>query len=160
MSSTKSRSSFMGGFNKRDVGNYIEKIYREYELKIKEKDEELDRLKSQLKDMRIKYEQLQNNFDRASDDRSKIADVLIKAQEKADNIIDEAKNLAMEEKDRISKLVEMEKDKLIKVKSELKNLKEMIHGKLREYELQLDDILGEESIEIIIESNSELFDKL
>ena len=92
------RTSFMGGFKKVDVNSYIEKILREFDDKLKEKDDEIVSLKNQSKDIRVKYEELTKKADQINDDRSKIADVLIKAQEKAELMLEDARIEAIEEK--------------------------------------------------------------
>ena len=42
------RTSFMGGFKKSDVNSYIEKILTEFDGKLKDKDNEILSLKSQI----------------------------------------------------------------------------------------------------------------
>ena len=161
MYSNKSfRTSLIGSFKKKDVSSYIEKIYSEFELKLKEKDERISKLKDELKNIALKYDTAKKSINKVSDDRDKIADVLIKAQEKADSIIEESQKKALEDKEIIEELVKIEKDKLERVKTDLKKLKEVIHLKIREYELQIDDIIGEETIEDIIVNNSEILGKL
>ena len=92
------RTSFMGGFKKADVNSYIEKILGEFDIKLKEKDDEISQLKSQNKDIRMRYEDLLRKADQINEDRAKIAEVLIKAQEQADIMMENARQEALRER--------------------------------------------------------------
>ncbi|NLC68523.1 MAG: hypothetical protein GX754_07010 [Clostridiaceae bacterium] len=132
------------GFNKDDVNQYIEKILQEFESRLKEKDEEILRLKNENRELRMKYEELSLKEQQLNEDRARIADVLIKAEENARLILEEAKAQAIEEKNKIEELVENEKEKLVDIKGEIRTLRNNIVDVLKKYEVQLGDILGEE----------------
>lgn len=131
------RTSFMGGFNKSDVNTYIEKILREFDDKFKEKDDEIASLKNQNKDYKSKYEELLKKSDQINDDRAKIADVLIKAQEKAQLMLEDARMEALEEKKKLEETIEQEKEKLVDIRQEVKILKGEVISTLKKYESQL-----------------------
>ncbi|MEN6315434.1 MAG: hypothetical protein ABFD25_14455 [Clostridiaceae bacterium] len=131
------RTSFMGGFNKSDVNTYIEKILREFDDKFKEKDDEIASLKNQNKDYKGKYEELMKKSDQINDDRAKIADVLIKAQEKAQLMLEDARMEALEEKKKLEETIEQEKEKLVDIRQEVKILKGEVINTLKKYESQL-----------------------
>ncbi len=132
------------GFNKDDVNQYIEKILQEFESRLKEMDEEILRLKNENRELRMKYEELSLKEQQLNEDRARIADVLIKAEENARLILEEAKAQAIEEKNKIEELVENEKEKLVDIKGEIRTLRNNIVDVLKKYEVQLGDILGEE----------------
>lgn len=134
----------MFGFKKSDVNSYIEKILREFEEKLKEKDDEISALKNQSRDIRQKYEELAKKADQINEDRAKIADVLIKAQEKAELMLEDARAQAMEEKKRLEEMIESEREKLVDIKAELKTLKSEVINTLKKYENQLSDIIQNE----------------
>jgi cell division septum initiation protein DivIVA len=46
----------MFGFKRADVNAYIERIIREFDQRLKEKDDENSTLKAQVKDLKTKYE--------------------------------------------------------------------------------------------------------
>lgn len=131
------RSSFMGGFNKVDVNTYIEKILREFDDKLKEKDDEIAALKNQGRDYRLKYEELLQKSDQINDDRAKIANVLIKAQEKAALMLEDARVEALEEKKKLEETIEQEREKLVDLRQEIKTLKGEVINTLKKYESQL-----------------------
>jgi len=135
------------GFKKSDVNSYIEKILREFEDKLKEKDDELASLKNQSRDIRMKYDELAKKADQINEDRAKIADVLIKAQEKAELMMEDARVQALEEKKRLEQMIEEEREKLVDIKAELKTLKSEVVSTLKKYENQLNDIIDVEAVE-------------
>jgi cell division initiation protein len=141
------RTSFMGGFNKVDVNTYIEKILREFDDKLKEKDDEIASLKNQSRDYRLKYEELMQKSDQINDDRAKIADVLIKAQEKAALMLEDARAEALEEKKKLDEVVEQEKEKLVDLRQEIKTLKGEVISTLKKYESQLGTLEKEDDEE-------------
>ena len=135
-SEVKFRMSAMG-YNKNDVNNYIEQITQEYQNKIKEKDDELAKLRNQNKELKS---QIEDNTKKSSDntqDKTKIADVLIKAQTTAENIINEAKNTALEEKRKIEEAIEQDREKLVDLKAELKKFKAVVTETLRLFQSEL-----------------------
>ena len=138
------RTKFLGGFKKADVNAYIEKILREFDDKLKEKDDEISVLKNQSKDVKVKYEELLKKVDQINEDRARIADVLIKAQEKAQLMIDDAKLEALDEKKKLEDVIEQEKEKLVDIRQELKWLKSEVVSTLKKYESQLGTIIKEE----------------
>lgn len=137
-------TSFMGGFKKADVNTYIEKILREFDDKLKEKDDEITNLKNQNKDIKTKYEDLLKKADQINDDRAKIAEVLIQAQDKADMMLENARQEAMDEKKRLENVIEQDKEKLVDIRQEIKILKGDIVNVLRKYDSQLSGIVHDE----------------
>lgn len=132
------------GFKKADVNYYIEKILKEFENRLKAKDAEIDEAKDKGKEFRLKYEGIVDKAEQIETDRSKIASVLIKAEEKAEEILTLAREKAIEEKADIEKEIEQEKERLVDAKLELKKLKDEVVGTLRKYENQLGEIIEEE----------------
>jgi hypothetical protein len=52
------------GFNKSDVNSYVEKMLRDFEERLKQKDDEIAMLKNQARDMKSKYEEIIQNAGR------------------------------------------------------------------------------------------------
>lgn len=138
------RTSFMGGFKKSDVNTYIEKILREFEEKLKEKDDEIAVLKSQNKDIKSKYEELQGRENQINENRAKISEVLIKAQEKADLMLEDARIAALEEKRQLEETIEKDKERLVDIRREIKILKDEIVSTLKKYDSQLETYVQED----------------
>lgn len=137
------RTSFMGGFKKSDVNAYIERMLKEFDEKLKSKDDEIAVIRNQNRELKIKYEELQKKADEIDETRAKIADVLIQAREDAERIREEARNEAAEEKKRLEEANEQEKEKLVDIRREVKNLKAEIIKVLTRYTQELSDLAGE-----------------
>lgn len=118
-------------------------MLKEFDERLKEKDNEISTYKNQAREFKAKYEDIASKADQINEDRAKIAGVLIKAQEKADSIIEDAKTQAMEEKKRLEEIIEREREKLVDIKAELKVLKSEVVNTLKKYEAQLGDIIEE-----------------
>jgi F0F1-type ATP synthase membrane subunit b/b' len=142
------RTNFLGGFKKADVNAYIEKILREFDDKLNEKDDEISVLKNQNKDVKVKYEELLKKAEQINEDRARIADVLIKAQEKAQLMIDDAKLEALDEKKKLDDVIEQEKERLVDIRQELKWMKSEVISTLKKYETQLSTIIKEEDEQV------------
>lgn len=132
------------GFKKVDVSTYIEKLLREFDDKLKEKDDEIATLKNQNKEYKQKYEDLYKKADQINEDREKIANVLIKAQEQAQSMLKDARLEALEEKKKLEETIEKEKEKLVDIRQELKTLKSEVVNTLKKYEVQLGGIINED----------------
>ncbi len=146
------RTSLFGGFTKSDVTIYIEKMIKEFDSKLKEKDEEISLLKNQNREMRIKHDDLLRKNEQILEEKSKvdIAEVLIKAQETAKSIIDEAKHKAIDEKKELEVLVEEEREKLVDMRQELKLLRSEVVNTLKKYEEQLNTFIKDEQVNTFI----------
>lgn len=129
------------GFKKSDVNTYVEKMLEEFGHKLKEKDDEITYIKNQSKETKIKYEELLKKSDQINEDRAKIASVLIRAQEKAEQLLEDAKVQAVEEKKKLESMVEEEREKLVDIKEEIKVLKNEVINTLKKYEGQLDEFI-------------------
>ena len=138
------RTSFMGGFNKTDVNSYIEKILKEYDEKLKQKDDEIAALRNQSNIYKGKYEELSKQANQLNEDRAKIADVLITAREKAQTMLEDARIEALEEKKKLEGIIEQEKEKLIDIRREMKTLKGEVVNTLEKYATQLGSFVRED----------------
>jgi DNA repair exonuclease SbcCD ATPase subunit len=138
------RSSLFG-FRKKDVNEYIERMIVDFNNKLKEKDEEAALLKNQLQSIDATYKELACKAEQISEDRVKIADVLVEAKEKADLMIEEARKEALDEKKNLEKTIEEEKERLVDIKHDLKLLKEEAVNALKKYEEQLSGIIDNDS---------------
>ena len=127
------------GFKKADVNAYIERIIREFDQRLKEKDDENSNLKAQVKEMKAKYEETWQEAEKVMREKEKIAGVLLQAQEKAETMMVEAQEKALQEKSRLDQVLEVEKEKIVDIKRELKGLKSQIADILSKYEQQIDE---------------------
>ena len=129
------------GYNKNDVNGYIDQLTQDYQSKIKEKDDELVRLRNQNKELKS---QLEENFKKISDntgEKAKIAEVMLKAQDTAQNILEEARITALEEKSKIEEAAEQEREKLVDLKSQLKKFKDTVSETLTLFQAEVVNII-------------------
>jgi len=141
-SSAKKFGTSMFGFKKADVNAYLERVIREFDQRLKEREEENSVLKSELNDLRLKYDQLSREADSLIKEKEKIAGVLLQAHEKAETMIKEAQDNALKEKMRLDQLLETEKEKIVDIKQELKQLRTHIIDILSKYEKQIDEVIS------------------
>lgn len=139
----KFRTAAMG-YNKSDVNSYIEQISDEYQTKIKEKDDELVKLRNQLKEYKTQIEDTSKKATENTDEKTKIAEVLIKAQATAEKILEDAKQLAVEEKKKIEDEIEKERERFVDLKSELKKLKDSASEALQLFQKEISKMIDEE----------------
>jgi|BioPla2DNA2_1021312.scaffolds.fasta_scaffold57972_1 cell division septum initiation protein DivIVA len=139
MSGEKKFGSSAFGFNKSDVNAYIEKILYEFDLRLKEKDDEISNLKLQIREMKTRYESTSQNNLSLTKEKERIASALITAQETADAIMEEAKERAAEEKKRLEATLESEREKIIDIKRDVKAMKVYIVDMLNKYQRLLND---------------------
>ncbi|MDP4180339.1 MAG: hypothetical protein Q8942_04510 [Bacillota bacterium] len=137
-------NTFLGGFAKSDVNSYIERMLKEFDDRLKQKDNEISMLKNQNRELRIKYDDLERRMGQVNEDRVKIADAIIIAKEKAESIIEEARKEALEEKKKLEDVIEQEKEKLVDIKREVKGLKSEVIQRLKKFEQQITEVLVDE----------------
>lgn len=137
------RTSFLGGFKKSDVNSYIEQIVEEHSAEVTANEKEIETLKNQCKEYRLKYEELSQKSSQIEENRAKIADVLIQAQEKAERMVEEARIEALEERKKLEDTIEQEREKLVDIRQEIKSLKSEVVTTLKKYETQLGSFISE-----------------
>ena len=133
------------GFSKSDVNAYIEKMVREFDQRIKEKDDEISNLKMQIREMKARYETAESESVQLSKEKERIANTLIQAQEKADAIVEEARKQAQQEKSRLDAELENEREKIIDLKRDIQSIKENVIELLTKFQSLLEQ--AESSIE-------------
>lgn len=151
MAGEKKFGTSLFGFKRADVNAYIERIIREFDQRLKEKDDENTSLRAQVKDLKTRYEETFQEVEAITRDKEKIAGVLLQAQEKAENMITEAQARALEEKAYLDQVLEAEREKIVDIKHELKSLKNQIADILSKYEQQIDETISH------IEKREELY---
>lgn len=139
MSAQSRFGSSMFGFNKEDVNEYIENILKEFDSKLREKENEIDGLKKAYKEIKGKYDEIAEKAQQIESDRKKIADVLIKAEDTAEKISSEARDRAVADKAEIEGLVEVEREKLVDAKMELQSFRDQVAAMLEKFKSQLDE---------------------
>lgn len=112
------------GLNRKEVENYIAEIKTDYENELKRQNTELLAMKAENAKLNERLNQMLNDKKSIEETKANISEVLIKAEQQAKAIIEDAKNKAIEERQEIDVLIEAEKEKLIDTKIELAMLKD------------------------------------
>lgn len=142
MSGEKKFRTGVSGYNKEDVNEYIERILSEFDTRLKEKDDEIATLKSQVRDLKSRLDQAGTDVSAATKDRERISAVLIQAQQKADTMLEEARMEAEAEKIRLEKLLEGRREDLIDIKRDIRDMKAHVTDLLAKYAANLDEAEG------------------
>lgn len=112
------------GLNRKDVELYIAEIRSDYEAELKKQNTELLAMKAENAKLNERLNEMLNDKRSVDEAKASISEVLIKAEQQAKAIIEDAKNKAIEERQEIDVLIEAEKEKLIDTKIELAMLKD------------------------------------
>lgn len=142
MAGQKKFGTSMFGFKRADVNAYLERVIREFDQRLRDKDEENANLKARLNELQEKYDQLSKNAEYLIKEKEKIAGVLLQAQEKAEAMMIEAQEKAMKEKVRLDQTLETEREKIVDIKRDLKSLRNHISNILAKYESEIDDVVS------------------
>lgn len=142
MSGEKKFGSSAFGFNKSDVNAYIEKIIHEFDQRLKEKEDEISSLKLQIREMKARYESASQETQNMSRDKEIIASTLIKAQETADSILEDARLRAEDEKTELDRTLESERERIIDIKRDVKTMKTQVADMLSKFQTLLNDADG------------------
>lgn len=147
--------SSMFGFNKGTVNTYIENLTRDSEEKLTSKDLEIEKLISQLKNVNMKYEEIKLEEERILTEKEKISQALVSANEKADKIVEEAKERIAAEVMELEATAENEREKIVDIKRELKEMKAEASGVLEKYEKAINEIVISNPVETPKEEEKE-----
>ena len=112
------------GLKRTDVENYIADLKKDYEAELKRQNQELLSMKSENAKLNERLNEYLSDRREIEEAKKNISDVLFKAELQAKQIIEDAKNKAMEERQEIDAQIEAEKEKLIDAKIELAMLKD------------------------------------
>lgn len=112
------------GLNRKEVELYIADIKHGYEEELKRQNTELLAMKAENAKLNDRLNEMLNNKRSIDEAKASISEVLIKAEQQAKSIIDDARNKAIEERQEIDAQIETEKEKLIDTKIELAMLKD------------------------------------
>lgn len=131
--SEKTFKSELFGLNKKEVEEYVKDLKADYEIKLKKLKEEKGALELKTNELLLKEEEVNKKSELVS-----IA--LIKAEEQARQIVDDAMESAKKERAQIDEQIEQEKEDLIDVKREVICLKENVKTMLQEFMVKLDEL--------------------
>jgi len=148
MSASNGAGIELQSYKKKDVNDFVNGVINDYEGKLAAKDAEIGDLRTQLRDLGAKYESLSIDFDTIiseansiAGEKAKIADVLLKAEDQARNIIDDARIKANEEISQYERLVDEERRKLHGMRDEVRRFADHAGDLVKSIQGNLNDTL-------------------
>lgn len=124
------------GYQKNQVDEYVKKMMDE----LAKKDKEIAALKSALTENQKAYDWLKAEAGNLDVERQKIANALLKAEEKAEEVIRNVHAQAEEEKRALEEMLEKERERIVDMRSIVKTLREEVVSMLQHFEVSISAI--------------------
>ena len=109
MENEKKFNTEMFGYDKKEVEEYLREMKADYESNLQAEKAEINRLSNEITIIRKKLERYDTEY---IEKQEKVANALITAEDQARNILENARQEALNEKQRIESVIEVEKEKL------------------------------------------------
>ncbi len=138
MENEKKFNSEMFGYDKKEVEEYLREMKADHESSLQAEKAEINRLSNEITIIRKKLERYDTEY---IGKQEKVANALITAEDQARNILENARQEALSEKQRIETLIEVEKEKLLDIKKEVIDLKERTVRVLEKYNESMTELL-------------------
>ena len=138
MENEKKFNTEMFGYDKKEVEEYLRELKADYESSLQAEKAEINRLSNEITIIRKKLERYDSEY---LQKQEKVANALITAEDQSKAIVENARQEAISEKNRIEALIEAEKEKLLDIKKEVIELKERTIQVLEKYNNTMSDLL-------------------
>ena len=138
MENEKKFNTEMFGYDKKEVEEYLRELKADYESNLQAEKAEINRLSNEITIIRKKLERYDTEY---IEKQEKVANALITAEDQARNILENARQEAINEKQRIESIIEVEKEKLLDIKREVIDLKERTVRVLEKYNETMTELL-------------------
>ncbi len=138
MENEKKFNTEMFGYDKKEVEEYLREMKADYESNLQAEKAEINRLSNEITIIRKKLERYDTEY---IEKQEKVANALITAEDQARNILENARQEALNEKQRIESVIEAEKEKLLDIKREVIDLKERTVRVLEKYNETMTELL-------------------
>lgn len=126
------------GYDKNEVNSYINRIKLENEQALEEKEKDLANIREKARLAQLKVDELQNKIDSIYEKKGKIADILLKVQEKAELMEQETVKKCEDKKLELDNEIANKAEELSGIKKDINTLKEDVITVLDKYRTQLD----------------------
>lgn len=121
--SSKVFDTEFNGFNKKQVNEYIEKLVSQYQQSLNEKTDECDELRAKNEQLAAKLNELSDAYIKVQEDKAKIADVLINAENTAKTIIAQAEAESEEQREKLSVQADEKRMLIVDLNKTLRDMK-------------------------------------
>lgn len=126
------------GYDKNEVNSYINRIKLENEQALDEKEKDLANIREKARLAQLKVDELQNKIDSIYEKKGKIADILLKVQEKAELMEQETVKKCEDKKLELDNEIASKAEELSGIKKDINTLKEDVITVLDKYRTQLE----------------------
>lgn len=141
------------GYKKQQVSDYVEKIKNQYQEALDKKNKECENLIKEKDALAWKHSQLQASYIELQDEKNKIADVLINAENTAKEIVMQAKADAVKEKENLDNQVDEKRMLIVDLNKSIRDMKLDISKLAEGIEERFTDIVGQISQRVEEEKN-------
>lgn len=131
------------GFNKKQVNDYIAALDRKYADALSQKDAEINSWVSSYNELQDKYAELFDSYMALQEEKAKIADVLIGAENRAGEIIAQARETAENERVALEAQAESLREIIVDKNKILKDMRDSANAVFAEFETFLNAKVGE-----------------
>ena len=129
------------GYTKKTVNEYIALMNNQFQKKLDDKEDLCDDLKNEIEELKLKNKELEEKIKNDENRHSYVGEVLVKAQEKADEIVSEATKEALAKKGKVEAEIKEASMILKKMNEEIKQLKLNVEDSVSKYQSELNAII-------------------
>lgn len=140
--SSKVFDTEFNGFNKKQVNEYIEKLVSQYQQSLNDKTNECDELRAKNEQLSAKLNELSDAYIKAQEDKAKIADVLINAENTAKNMIAQAEAESEEKREKLSVQVDEKRMLIVDMNKNIRDMKIEIEKMVEEAKSRMNNSLS------------------
>ena len=151
-------STEFNGFNKKQVTEYIAILEQKYKESIAQKERDINALEVSYNELQDKYAELFDSYMALQEEKSKIADVLIGAENRAAEIIDQARADAEKERVYLEAQSESLRETIVDKNKIIKDMKAAANSMTADFEAAIKTKM-EEIFFMIDKSMAELNDR-
>lgn len=151
-------STEFNGFNKKQVTEYIATLEQKYKESIAQKEKDINALEVSYNELQDKYAELFDSYMALQEEKSKIADVLIGAENRAAEIIDQARADAEKERVYLEAQSESLRETIVDKNKIIKDMKAAANSMTSDFEATIKTKM-EEIFFMIDKSIAELNDR-
>lgn len=129
------------GFSSKSVNEYVISMNNKFQEKLDDKDDLIDDLKKEIEELKLKNKEMEVRIEASENKHSYVGEALVKAQEKAEEIIEDATKDAINRKNHLEEEIKEASMKLKKMNEEIKQLKESVENSMTKYQSELNTII-------------------
>lgn len=148
-------SSGLFGYKKDQVDNYIQEMKKDYENELYKKRERMTELSEENRAIKLEVEALKEQVSRLLEQENCVSRALVKAEQRAQTIIEEGKRKADADKHKITMEKDKWREKSRKIRSELLAFDQMVADMMERFRAEINYYTAKEVSETLLEEEDE-----